>query len=172
MTVLYIHQAGDGYVENSCPRNPQPLKILAHAWPLSPTTPEYEGPGVEVLVSGSRRSRPEAKHSSWLRDREHLDTLKVKVRYFSRKLSCHPLSFRQYSAVNLGWCGMIRAIRKPRMHIEHPESLGIYRLYSDLSRERSFSCDVFAYKSVHFHSKFGHVRRIGEQGAILTEKVR
>lgn len=91
MTVLYVHQAGDGYVENSCPGSPQPLKILAHAWPLSPTTPEFEGPGVEVLVAGSRRSRPEAKHSSWLRDREHLDILKVKVRYFASEMAYHSL---------------------------------------------------------------------------------
>lgn len=91
VTVLYVHQAGEGYVENSCPGSPQQLKILTHAWPLSPTAPEYEDPGVEVLVVGSRRSRPETKHSNWLRDREHLDKLKVKVRCFASKLAYNSL---------------------------------------------------------------------------------
>ena len=58
--------------------------ILGHAWPLrSPTAAPVGlmlGPGLEVLVAGVGRSLPEAKHSSWLRDRRHLDDLKAQVR--------------------------------------------------------------------------------------------
>ncbi|CAM9835340.1 unnamed protein product [Ectocarpus fasciculatus] len=53
--------------------------IMVHAWPL-PTPPVNGRPaGVEVLVAGSGRSLPEAKHSSWLRDRKPLDELKAQT---------------------------------------------------------------------------------------------
>lgn len=51
--------------------------ILAHAWPLPQLTPDT--PAVQVLVAGSARRSPEAKHSSWLRDRGRLDQLKSEV---------------------------------------------------------------------------------------------
>lgn len=56
------------------------LSILAHAWPL-PATMHSAGvlDGLEVLVVGQQRSNPEAKHSSWLRDRRALDELKAQV---------------------------------------------------------------------------------------------
>lgn len=58
----------------------RPLHVLAHAWPL-PTTPQKgRDSGVRVLVAGSGRSQPLAKHSSWLRDRRPLDELKAQVR--------------------------------------------------------------------------------------------
>ncbi|CAB1118144.1 unnamed protein product [Ectocarpus sp. CCAP 1310/34] len=54
--------------------------IMAHAWPL-PTPPVDGRPaGVKVLIAGSGRSCPEAKHSSWLRDRKRLDELKAQTR--------------------------------------------------------------------------------------------
>ncbi|CAM9366789.1 unnamed protein product [Ascophyllum nodosum] len=93
VTVLYVHQDHDlevEHLENRYPENghqekegmrsiggPQPLKILAHAWPLSPTKPGPERSELEVLVVDSRRFRPEAKHSSWLRERRHLDAAKI-----------------------------------------------------------------------------------------------
>ena len=96
VTVLYVHQDHDlevEHLENRYPENghqekegmrsiggPQPLKILAHAWPLSPTKPGPERSELEVLVVDSRRFRPEAKHSSWLRERRHLDAAKINVR--------------------------------------------------------------------------------------------
>ncbi|CAM9411319.1 unnamed protein product [Hapterophycus canaliculatus] len=55
------------------------LNILAHAWPL-PTRPAGGGcSGVEVLIAGPGRSLPEAKHSSWLRDRRRLEYLKAQA---------------------------------------------------------------------------------------------
>ncbi|CAM9811719.1 unnamed protein product [Scytosiphon promiscuus] len=55
------------------------LKILAHAWPLPTRPPGGAGSGLEVLVAGAGRSLPEAKHSSWLRDRRRLDELKAEA---------------------------------------------------------------------------------------------
>ncbi|CAN0458817.1 unnamed protein product, partial [Laminaria digitata] len=56
--------------------------ILAHAWPLPLPAAAPGGPmllpGLEVLVAGVGRSLPEAKHSSWLRDRRPLDDLKAR----------------------------------------------------------------------------------------------
>lgn len=57
-----------------------PLHVLAHAWPLPVPPPKAGGPGVHVVVAGSGRSLPTAKHSSWLRDRKPLDELKAQVR--------------------------------------------------------------------------------------------
>lgn len=55
------------------------LRILAHAWPLPKPARKGGGPGVQVLVAGSGRSLPRAKHSSWLRERKPLDELKAQV---------------------------------------------------------------------------------------------
>lgn len=55
------------------------LHILAHAWPLSSPKFGAQISELDVLVAGSRRMLPEAKHSSWLRDRRPLDKLKAQV---------------------------------------------------------------------------------------------
>lgn len=59
------------------------IGIVAHAWPLPATLMPSSGAldGLEVLVAGEARSNPEAKHSSWLRDRSVLDGLKAQVRW-------------------------------------------------------------------------------------------
>eukprot|EP00903_Cladosiphon_okamuranus_P020573 g18884.t1 len=57
----------------------RPLRIVAHAWPLLAPARAAGGSGVQVLVAGSGRSLPRAKHSSWLRDRKTLEELKAKA---------------------------------------------------------------------------------------------
>lgn len=59
------------------------IRVTAHAWPLATPPPPAPGGGtsrLQVLVAGSGRSLPGAKHSSWLRDRKPLDELKAQVR--------------------------------------------------------------------------------------------
>ncbi|CAN0550504.1 unnamed protein product, partial [Ectocarpus sp. 12 AP-2014] len=107
-TVLYTHRrrpgkedAGEGLLDDDQPggataftgartsesprkKAARPTKdneicIVAHAWPL-PTPPVDGRPaGVKVLIAGSGRSLPEAKTSSWLRDRKRLDELKAQT---------------------------------------------------------------------------------------------
>ncbi|CAN0435990.1 unnamed protein product, partial [Ectocarpus sp. 12 AP-2014] len=61
------------------PTKDSEICIMAHAWPL-PTPPVDGRPaGVKVLIAGSGRSLPEAKHSNWLRDRKRLDELKAQT---------------------------------------------------------------------------------------------
>lgn len=56
------------------------LGITAHAWPLSVALAKPTwATGIDVLVAGDGRKLPEAKHSSWLRDRRRLEELKPKV---------------------------------------------------------------------------------------------
>lgn len=67
--------------EAARPAKDSEICIMAHAWPLS--TPPVDGrpAEVKVLIAGSGRSLPEAKHSSWLRDRKRLDELKAQVSF-------------------------------------------------------------------------------------------
>ncbi|CBN75813.1 conserved unknown protein [Ectocarpus siliculosus] len=61
------------------PTKDREICIMAHAWPL-PTPPVDGRPaGVKVLIAGSGRSLPKAKHSSWLRDRKRLEELKAQT---------------------------------------------------------------------------------------------
>lgn len=57
------------------------LHISAHVWPLPAPQRGGGGSGVEVLVAGSGRALPWAKHSSWLRERKRLDELKARVSF-------------------------------------------------------------------------------------------
>lgn len=74
-----LDEAGLGRGEAPGDAAGERLGILAHAWPL-PALPRGGGRSREILIAGKGRSRPEAKHSSWLRERRSLDRLKAQVR--------------------------------------------------------------------------------------------
>lgn len=57
------------------------LYIMAHCWPLPMPQQDKRRSCLKVLVAGSGRLISQAKHSSWLRDRRHLDALKAQVRF-------------------------------------------------------------------------------------------
>eukprot|EP00752_Nemacystus_decipiens_P003827 g3521.t1 len=65
---------GEEYLQGT-----SPLHILAHAWPLPVPSRIAGSQGVQVLVAGSGRTLPTAKHSSWLRERKPLDELKAQA---------------------------------------------------------------------------------------------
>lgn len=89
-------------------RSNSDLNILAHAWPLPTRTLGGGGSGVEVLIAGSGRSLPEAKHSSWLRDRRRLDELNAQVgfcaskclSYVALRLGLSPCPLVSYQGLN------------------------------------------------------------------------
>lgn len=75
------------------------LQISAHAWPLPAPPRGGRGRGAEVLVAGSGRELPWAKHSSWLRERRRLDELKARVRFVVENICSNRKLFYSSSVV-------------------------------------------------------------------------